>query len=186
MAFSTPRPMRLLQTTTVAVFAVTVSARPAVAADPAPASSAPTTPAPASAVVATDGTDPGPEASSSHGPIVLGVSLGVAGLVGIGVGSVFGLLASSSWNNAKSDCGPSQNPGHCVTQNPSQATSDHDAAVTNADVSTVAFIAGGVLLTAGVTVLLTTLHHGGAKASEVAVAPAVGPGQAGLALRGSF
>jgi hypothetical protein len=62
--------------------------------------------------------------------------------------------------------------------------SDHDTAQTEATISTVAFIAGGALVTAGVAVLLSRAHPGGGP--EVALAPTIGPGQAGFALRGVF
>jgi len=117
-------------------------------------------------------------------PKNVGLGLGVVGVVGVGVGSVFGLLSVSSWSSVTSACG-SSGPSACVTKNPGAATSDHDTAQTEAAVSTVAFIVGGVFLAAGAAVLLTRMHHGNGDPT-VALAPAMGPGEAGLALRGSF
>jgi hypothetical protein len=114
-------------------------------------------------------------ASSSDGSTqrTLGLVAGGAGVVGIAVGSVFGLLASSSFNAQKSDCAS-------LTQckNYGQAVSDHDRTETDGTVSTVAFIAGGVLLAGGAVLFFTAPH--------VVVSPAVGYGTAGATVSGRF
>jgi hypothetical protein len=163
---------------TLAVLAALVTtSRPSLAADP---------PANTEASVAVSGSDVPASASPSwfESPKNVGLGLGVVGVVGVGVGSVFGLLSVSTWSKVTSACG-SGGPSACVTKNPGAATSDHDTAQTEAAVSTVAFIVGGVFLAAGAAVLLTGVHHGNGDPS-VALAPAMGPGEAGLALHGAF
>ncbi len=75
-----------------------------------------------------------------------------------------------------------------MTQNQLSVTSDQSSAKTDGAVSTVAFIAGGVLLATGAIVFFTGGHRdqGASQAPAIAVAPAVGPGQAGLLLGGAF
>lgn len=186
------RRTRLLVLTTLAFGGVASSARPARATDPpAPVTATPPPPtgrepAPTTSTSTTTPEEPDPDLAKSGSPKVLGLTLGATGLVGIGVGSIFGLLSMSSWSNATGGCGPAANPGHCVAKNPAQVTSDHDTAQTDAAISTVTFIVGGILVVAGATVLLTGTHHGGGAAPVVALAPAFGPGQAGFAMSGSF
>jgi hypothetical protein len=101
--------------------------------------------------------EPGPTAGPTFSPPpedvtsgqrVFGLALGGAGFAGLAVGSIFGGLTFSSWGHANSEC-----PSHsgCSTQ----ATSDRSNALTFGTVSTVAFIAGGVLLMGGLTLYLT-------------------------------
>lgn len=118
---------------------------------------------------------------------IVGLTLGGAGIVGVGVGSVFGLLTLSAWSSVKNACGPG-GASNCAARNPSTVTSDHDTAQTDGTISTVGFIAGGALVATGLIVFLTGRHHGHeeAPAPSVAVVPTVGPGQAGLGLSGAF
>jgi hypothetical protein len=106
------------------------------------------------------------------------------GVFSVGVGSVFGILSVSTWSKVNGACGTG-GPGQCVTKDPASVTSDHNTAQTEAAVSTVAFIAGGVLVAAGVAVFLSAAHPGSGEPA-VALAPTVGPGLGGLALRGAF
>jgi hypothetical protein len=102
----------------------------------------------------------------------LGLLAGSVGIAGLAVGGAFGALASSSWKTAQREC-----PDHtgCTTR----AMDDRGHAVTEATVSTVGFIAGGVLFASGVGLYLTAPGGG---------APRVGlearPG--GLAVSGEF
>jgi hypothetical protein len=77
-----------------------------------------------------------------------GLVAGSVGVVGLGVGGLFGVLASSSWKTAQREC-----PSHagCSTQ----AMSDRSRAVTDATLSTAGFIGGGVLLAAGLVLYIT-------------------------------
>jgi hypothetical protein len=110
--------------------AVGVPAASLAAAPPAPDSSAP------SAV------------DRGHGRRVAGLAVGGAGVVGVALGSVFGGLTFSSWSSANSEC-----PTHagCSTQ----AINHRSDAVTDGAVSTVAFVAGGILLATGLTLYFT-------------------------------
>jgi tetratricopeptide (TPR) repeat protein len=73
----------------------------------------------------------------------VGIVLGTAGLVGIGVGTGFGIAAISKANTAKETCSGNQ----CTAQKGVDAA--HDAS-SNATISTIGFAAGGALLATGV------------------------------------
>src|SRR5258708_9446245 len=73
----------------------------------------------------------------------IAIGAGVVGVVGIGVGAIFGLKASSSWSNAKSSC--NAYPSGCGAV----ATSGESDARSQASLSTVGFIVGGVALAGG-------------------------------------
>ena len=98
---------------------------------------------------------PPPDASStSESPSglgtrkIIGLTLGGVGVVGVGAGAVFGLIASSRWTTAKGEC-----PSHVGCSQ--QAISDRNGAAGSATVSTVGFVAGGILAAVGVTLFLT-------------------------------
>lgn len=78
---------------------------------------------------------------------VVGLVIGGVGIAGVGVGAIFGALASSSWKTAQQDC-----PTHTGCSN--KAMSERSSALTDATVSTVGFIAGGVLAATGITLFL--------------------------------
>ncbi len=84
---------------------------------------------------------------------VLGIVTGGVGVAGLAVGTIFGVLASSAWKTAQNEC-----PTH--TGCPSQAINDRSSALTDATVSTVGFIAGGVLAATGVVLFLTAPKSG--------------------------
>ncbi|MGD0526563.1 MAG: hypothetical protein ABSE49_15555 [Polyangiaceae bacterium] len=109
---------------------------------------------------------------------------GGVGVVGIGAGTVFGLMARSRWSSSQSECPSSANcPQHA------QAVTDHDSASSSATISTIAFVAGGALLAAGGVLWLTTPHTDDAKpamTSTIGLLPAAGPGGAGLFVTGGF
>jgi hypothetical protein len=115
--------------------------------------------------------DPGTQGGSIQKPLAIGVA--AVGLVGLGVGSFFGLSASSKWGDAKAAC--RDYPYDCSPQ----ALDDQSSASSQATVSTVAFIAGGVAIAAG-AVLWFTAGSGEGKAAAVGV----GPGQ--VIVKGSF
>ncbi len=81
----------------------------------------------------------------------LAVISGGVGIVGLGLGGVFGGLALSDQSSEKSNCSAS-----ACTNRP-QANADFSTGNDNATASTVAFIAGGVFLAAG-AVLFFTAH----------------------------
>jgi hypothetical protein len=80
----------------------------------------------------------------------LGLVVGGVGIAGLAVGAVFGLLTISAWNAQKRDCESTTN---CPDR--AKGASDHDAAVTNGTVATIACIGGGVLLASGIVLVLS-------------------------------
>jgi hypothetical protein len=79
----------------------------------------------------------------------LAVVGGGLGVIGLGVGAIFGGLALSDQSQEKSNCAP----GGCP--NRPQAQADYSTGGDNATASTVAFIAGGAFLAAGVVLYFT-------------------------------
>jgi serine/threonine-protein kinase len=121
---------------------------------------------------ATSGSADRGSSSNSWGPLqTAGLVAGGAGLVGIGIGSVFGLMVASDKHNA--NCDPN---GYCASGPLSDARN-------HATASTIGFVAGGVLLAAGVTLVI--FGPRGATGS-VRLAPAVAAGSGGVVLGGSF
>jgi hypothetical protein len=100
-----------------------------------------------------------------------GLVTGGAGLVAIGVGTVFGLLAVSDKSNASCDAS-----GYC-TSGPLHDARNH------ADASTAGFVAGGVLLVTGVALVVFAPN---ASKASVQIAPAVAERSVGVAVRGVF
>jgi hypothetical protein len=124
----------------------------------------------------------GPAGSSKEGGAGRGIALGVAGVgvVGVVVGTIFGLKAASSWSSAKNGC--QSFPYGCDTD---AQNKEHDAR-TAGNVSTVAFVVGGVGLAAGAILWFTAPHGAGEQkgASDRALGVRVGPSS--VALIGAF
>jgi hypothetical protein len=121
--------------------------------------------------------------SRTNAQRVLGLAAGIEGIAAIAAGAVFGGLSLSYANRQQSDC---TSTSSC--SNRSQAVSDHDSALTDGTISTVALVAGGVLLAGGALLYFTA--PGSAKTHEqqsrLVVAPSVGPGGGGVVMRGGF
>jgi hypothetical protein len=126
--------------------------------------------APAQSAAPTATPDSAPPHSSIQKPLALGVA-GV-GLVGLGLGTYFGLSAGSKWDDAKSGC--RDYPYDCSAQ----ALEQQSSASSQATVSTIAFIAGGVAVAAGAVLWLT------AGSGEGTTAVGVGPGS--VVVKGRF
>ena len=152
-------------------FEAAPSATPLAAPAPAPAPS----------------TDTGPAASTASPAGMsslrrMGLVTGGVGVVGLGVGSVFGLMTGSAWNAQKNDCASSQS-----CSNHGSAVSDHSTLTTDSTISTVGFVAGGVLLAAGVTMYFLGGSSGEQpSATGLVVAPGLAPGGGGVSVRGAF
>jgi hypothetical protein len=130
-----------------------------IGAPPPPAGGAPTAPAPA--------------APSGWTPQrTLAVVGGGLGLVGVGLGTSWGLYAISSQNREKGDCPAS---GSC---NHPQASEDYTTAKQDATASTIAFVAGAAFLAAGAVLWFS--------APSLRVVPAAGARGGGLLLVGDF
>jgi hypothetical protein len=102
-------------------------------------------------------------------------ALAGVGIVGIGVGSYFGLRAFSKNDEADKQC-----PGGACSDEGLELTKE---AGTAADVSTVAFAVGAVALGAGVTVWLVS---GEEREETTRLTPIVGPGHASVSWSGWF
>lgn len=111
-------------------------------------------------------------AHPGSGQRTVALVLGAAGVVGVGLGTVFGLQARSDWSEAKSHC-----PSYPYCDD--RGVELHSSAASKATLSTVAFIAGGAALAVG-TVLWFSADSG----KKERVAFGVGPGAAFL--RGRF
>lgn len=99
----------------------------------------------------------------------VGAIVGGVGIVGLGVGTAFGVIASSDKSNA-----------HCDSNGYCQSGPLNDAH-THANISTAGFIAGGVLAAAGVGLILF-----GPKGKSVQVGATGGAGSAGVVIGGAF
>ncbi len=125
-------------------------------------------------VATTTTTAPPSDRPSSDGSTqrVTGLVLGGAGIVGVGLGTFFGLRASSKWSDAKEQC--TDYPYGCGTDGTDLRSSARSAG----NVSTIAFVAGGALLATGVVLYLT------APSKKESVALNVGPQS--VLVQGSF
>ncbi len=117
--------------------------------------------------------DQGAHSGSSSTQRTAAIVVGAVGVVGVGIGAVFGLGASSKWSDAKSKC--TAYPYGCSAA----SLDDQSSAKSKASVATVAFIVGGAAI-AGAAVLWFTASPN----KENSVAIGVGPGAAFM--RGSF
>jgi hypothetical protein len=132
--------------------------------DETPAGSTPPSAAPAASP------DPGTQHGSIQKPLAIGVA--AVGLVGLGIGTYFGLSAGSKWDDAKAAC--RDYPYDCSAE----ALDNQSSASSQATISTVAFIAGGVAVAAGAVLWLT------AGSGEGKTTVGVGPGN--VVLKGRF
>lgn len=143
----------------------------------APASAAPVAAAPPAV---SEAPPPPPEESSGNGLRVGAYAALGVGVVGLGLGTVFGLQANGKYSDANEMC-----PNFPCQLTQAQAdkrqglADDGDKAKT---ISLVGFIVGGVGVATGVT--LFVLSSGKNKKAAVTVSPVVGLGSA--ALRGTF
>lgn len=119
--------------------------------------------------------DPPAESSAGNTQRTVAYVLGGAGLVGIGIGTVFGLVSRSTYVEALTSC-------------PNGTSSCTDAGVIGgedahgqATISTAAFIVGGALLGAGLVTFFTA-----PKKSVVSVQPTASAGSAGIRIGGAW
>jgi hypothetical protein len=119
-----------------------------------------------------------PAVSPSDGSTqrTIGLVLGGAGVVGLVIGGVFGLVSKGTYNNAlQNEC--RGDPNGCTTQ----GAQDGQTAHSQATISTVGFIAGSALIAGGAALYFTAPKGGG-----VAVAPTVGTSGGGLSVTGAW
>jgi hypothetical protein len=98
--------------------------------------------APAPAVAPAPQDKPPVETSTGSTQRILGIVAGSAGIIALGVGGYFGLQAQAKHEDALPNCTP-------------DGRRDYDAAHQAADISTIAVVAGAVLLAGGVVLYLT-------------------------------
>jgi hypothetical protein len=128
----------------------------------------------------------GENASDGSSLLVAGGVVGGLGLVGLGVGTFFGVRALDQIGSAQDRCSPQ------LCTDP-EAVDLNDQGRVSADVSTGLFIGGGVVTAVGLVLLVAggltpaegTASDGGTE-SALRVVPAVGLGGAGLMLGGSW
>jgi serine/threonine-protein kinase len=102
----------------------------------------------------------------------IGIGVGAAGVVGLGIGAVLGLNAKSKLNESNNGpCGPTD-------QCNSTGLGLRQDAASAATGSTVAFVLGGVALAAGVVVYVTAPRSAANTGWVIAPAPMVGGGGA--------
>ena len=104
------------------------------------------------------------------------------GVVGLGVGTAFALMATSTNDDSKANCRTDQ-PNQC-----NQAGVDtRDDARAQGNIATVGFIVGGAAL-AGAGALLLFDSGGSSESSSKAIRPSaeLGPGRAAFYVRGRF
>jgi hypothetical protein len=114
---------------------------------------------------------PADKPASGSAQRTTGLVLGGVGIVGVGLGTFFGLQASSKWSDAKDKC--HDFPYDCGADGKDLQSSARSAAT----VSNIGFIAGGALLAAGAVLYFTA-------PKKQSVALAIGPGSAFV--KGSF
>ncbi len=112
---------------------------------------------------------------------VLGISAAGLGVVGLAVGTIYGLKMKSLQDDAKANC--LDYPKGCNAD----GLAANDDAKGAGTLATVGFIAGGALLAAGAVLYLTAPSAKPAQQSAAwTVSPLAGRGEGGLLLRGAW
>jgi hypothetical protein len=156
--------------------------------DAAPSTPPPTTPAaePSAAGRHAPPAAPQPvtETSTVNGNRPWIIGLGVVGVVGLGVGTTFALLAKSKFEDSKKECDNDD-----VNLCSSRGVQLRNSALTRGNVATVGFAAGaGALIGAGIAWLAGSNVSTQSARSAVrwTTAPVVGPTSAALFLQGDY
>jgi hypothetical protein len=147
------------------------------ALEDAPAAPAAVPAMPASATPAPPPGEPGAVHDESHGARTLGIVLGAVGVVGIGIGSYFGIDTFSKNSTANADC-----PGDRCSPTGVDAGR---SAQTSATISTIAFGAGIASLGAGAYFFFFSGPRD-AKRGALRAAPLLGSSTAGVQLVGGW
>ena len=112
------------------------------------------------------GPDAGTDPAAGNTQRTLGIVAGGVGIVGIGLGAVFGLMAKGTYDDTRA---------HCTADNRCDAAGldAGDKARTQATISTVAFVVGGAALAGGAVLYFTAPS---ARATALRVTPTYGGG----------
>lgn len=153
------------------------------ALEDAPPEPPPAVKEPPPAVVAPPPAPPKDAADPGSGMRTAGLVIGGVGVAALVTGGVFGLVASSKWSSGKDDC-----PGNvCRTQ---AAFDDTQDARRFANLSTIAFVVGGVCTAAGLGLYLAAPSRARGPVTtdtaSIRLSPAVAPSVLGFSLGGSF
>jgi hypothetical protein len=121
------------------------------------------------------------EPAASRSRTYAAIGAGAAGVAAVAVGLVFGVKASSTYGDATKLCGSSLVCGSADYSKGQQLVRD---AHSSATISTVAVVAGGAAIVAGVVLWLTAPRS--REAAHARLVPLVRDRDAGLAVAGSF
>lgn len=113
----------------------------------------------------------------------VGVSLGITGVVGLGVGTFFALRSRSKDDRSSKQCGASigsPDPNACTTQ----GLTLNEEATTAAKNAKIGFAVGGAALIGGIIVYLTAPTH--TATGRLMVSPLVGQTLRGIAITGEL
>jgi hypothetical protein len=123
-----------------------------------------------------------PVAKSGNGPWI--IALAGVGVVGVGVGSAFAVMAKSKYNESKGNCDMDD-----VNQCGSRGVELRNNARSRGDIATVGFIAGGAALAGAAIVWLASGSSDpkhAASPTNLHAAPTIGPNLAALFVQGRF
>ncbi len=156
------------------VTATFADAKPALvpSAPPAPATAPATAPARAKDVPIAPLPSAGDRPSDGRALRTTGFALAGAGLVGLGIGAIYGIKAVGNKSDAK-----------CNDRQECEPTA-LAAARSSATVATIGFIAGAALAAGGVTLILVARSGSSSSARRLEAAPSVAHDEAGFMLRG--
>jgi len=118
---------------------------------------------------------------TKSGPNPLVYVLGGAGIVGIGVGTAFALMAKSSNDDSKAEC-RDEDPNLCT---PTGVDMRNDARA-QGNVATAGFVVGGAALTGALIWFLVDSGSSSRAAGIVRPVADLGPGRAALSVQGTF
>jgi hypothetical protein len=111
-----------------------------------------------------------------------GIGVGVLGVAGVVVGSVFGVMAGNSNDESLTRC-------RTVNFCSEEGLALREDAMDEATISTVMFVVGGVLVAGGVTLVVlsqTAMSDETETGLRLEIAPTMSPEHAGLSMRGSW
>lgn len=162
----------------VPVLTVAEQAAPAAAGQAAPVPVAPVAPPPEPPA------EPAQTAPTVNGNRTWVMAFGAAGIVGLGVGTTFAILAKSKFDESKDECDKDD-----VNNCSARGVDLRDNAITRGNVATVGFAVGGAALAAAGVLWLTGSNTPTTSAANTArwrAAPVLGPGAAALLVQGNY